>query len=45
MMKADKDNPFIDPGDVSFKSINDKALEQHVREAADLAAAIRRAHN
>ena len=40
-MKADKDNPFIDPGDVSFKSINDKAVEQHAREAADLAAAIR----
>ena len=40
-MKADKNNPFIDPGDVSFKSINDKAVDQHAREVADLAAAIR----
>ena len=40
-MKADQGNRFIDPDDLSFKPINDKAVEQYAREAADLAAAIR----
>ena len=40
-MKADQGNRFIDPDDLSFKPINDKDVEQHAREAADLAAAIR----
>ena len=40
-MNAPKDNPFIDPGDLSFTLIRDDDAEQHAREAADLAAAIR----
>lgn len=40
-MKALQDNPFIDPGDVSFAPIDDHDGGHHAREAADLAAAIR----
>ena len=40
-MKAPQDNPFIDPGDVSFAPIDDGDAGHHAREAADLAAAIR----
>jgi len=39
-MKASQDNPFIDPGDASFAPIDDRDVEHHAREAADLAAAI-----
>ena len=40
-MKAPQDNPFIDPGDVSFAPIDDGDAGHHAREAADLATAIR----
>ena len=37
-MEAPQDNPFIDPGDASFAPIDDRDVEHHAREAADLAA-------
>ena len=39
-MEAPQDNPFIDPGDASFAPIDDRDVEHHACEAADLAAAI-----
>ena len=40
-MKPPEDNPFIDPGEVSFASIDDTDRDGSARQAADLAAAIR----